>query len=330
MEPKQDTPVLSPGGRAPPPPPPRKRMTTYSAAALEGEQFADVSFIVPGIIPRGVTLLVGKPKCGKSWLSLDVAWAVASGDTVLNGVRCEQGDVLYCALEDNKRRMKQRMEIQRPSQPIPSRLHITHELCPLEQGGDEDVRSWLMANPQAKLVIVDVLSKVRPTQRKTEDKYQHDYRTLSSLNKLANDFGVGVIVVHHVRKMEAEDEFDTVSGTLGLTGAADTIVILKRGKQGHALIGRGRDIEDFDITVQQGADCRWTVVRDAFASLSVPRRAIIGALQSGATSPAQIALAARLGSDAVRAMLGQMVLAGEVEKEGRGVYRLPQQRGLVA
>jgi hypothetical protein len=325
LEPKADTPPPPPpGGRPAPPPTPRKRMATYSAADLQTVSFPPVSYIVPGIIPRGVTVLAGKPKCGKSWLALDIGWAVATGDSVLNSRPCEQGDVLYAALEDNKRRMQSRMSIQRPDQALPPRLRITHELAALDSGGEEDLRDWLKSQPKPSLVIVDVLSKVRPTQRKTEDKYQHDYRTMSCLNKLANEFNVGVLVLHHVRKLEAEDEFDTVSGTLGITGAADTIVIFKRTKSGQALIGRGGDVEEFDLPVQFGDDRRLKVLSGATAIQYSPQRAaILTAIESGRTSPQEISTFTGLGHDPVRSMLGQMVLAGEVERVGRGQYRKP-------
>lgn len=40
--------------------------------------------------------------------------------------------------------------------------------------------------------------------------------------------GVAIVLVHHVRKMDADDPLDTVSGTTGLTGAADTVLVLNR------------------------------------------------------------------------------------------------------
>jgi len=59
------------------------------------------------------------------------------------------------------------------------------------------------------------------------------------LRKLANETGVAIVLVHHLRKADADDAFDTVSGTLGLTGAPDDILVLKRDTSG-TIVPHGR------------------------------------------------------------------------------------------
>ena len=81
----------------------------FSAADLQGRVFPPIKWIVPDILPEGLTLLAGKPKLGKSWLALDIAVAVASGGSVL-GRECEPGPVLCLALEDNQRRLQRRLQ----------------------------------------------------------------------------------------------------------------------------------------------------------------------------------------------------------------------------
>jgi hypothetical protein len=64
--------------------------------------------------------------------------------------------------------------------------------------------------------------------------------------------------------MEADDPFDTVSGTHGLTCAADTILILKRSANGVTLYARGRDIEEAELAVQFNRNtCKWTILGQA-------------------------------------------------------------------
>jgi RecA-family ATPase len=53
--------------------------------------------------------LWAKPKLGKSWWAYDASIAVATGGNAVGSVACEQGDVLYLALEDNRRRVKDRL-----------------------------------------------------------------------------------------------------------------------------------------------------------------------------------------------------------------------------
>jgi RecA-family ATPase len=59
--------------------------------------------------------------------------------------------------------------------------------------------------------------KVRPVT-KGERGYGEDYSAVAALTKLAGDLGVAIIAVHHTRKAAAEDPFETVSGTFGVTG----------------------------------------------------------------------------------------------------------------
>jgi hypothetical protein len=52
--------------------------------------------------------------------------------------------------------------------------------------------------------------------------------------------------------MAADDPFDEVSGTRGLTGAADGVLVLKKdsGSQQPVLYGRGRDLEEVETALQ--------------------------------------------------------------------------------
>ena len=59
------------------------------------------------IMPEGLGLVCGRPKANKSWTCLSIAYAVQNGKKFL-GHETTQGDVLYFALEDSKRRIKDR------------------------------------------------------------------------------------------------------------------------------------------------------------------------------------------------------------------------------
>ncbi|MCH8167158.1 MAG: AAA family ATPase [Proteobacteria bacterium] len=69
---------------------------TFNAADLQGMKFPPINWVVPDILPEGLTIFAGKPKVGKSWLALDMALAVAGGGSVL-GRECLPGPVLYLA-----------------------------------------------------------------------------------------------------------------------------------------------------------------------------------------------------------------------------------------
>ncbi|HSH80063.1 MAG TPA: AAA family ATPase, partial [Herpetosiphonaceae bacterium] len=86
------------------------RIVPVSAEELRAKPIAPLRWAVPGIVPAGLTILAGAPKMGKSWLCFDLAIGIAQGGSVLGGVEVEQGSVLYLALEDNERRLRQRLD----------------------------------------------------------------------------------------------------------------------------------------------------------------------------------------------------------------------------
>src|SRR5215207_4636708 len=86
-----------------------KKPTIRTARELRHQEFEPIRYVVPGYIAEGLTLLAGPPKLGKSWLVLDAGLALATGGTCLGGLVCEQGDVLYLALEDKERRLQGRI-----------------------------------------------------------------------------------------------------------------------------------------------------------------------------------------------------------------------------
>jgi hypothetical protein len=45
---------------------------TIVSAALRTKRFPPTTFVVPGVIPAGATILAGRPKIGKSWVALDL------------------------------------------------------------------------------------------------------------------------------------------------------------------------------------------------------------------------------------------------------------------
>lgn len=75
--------------------------------------FAPLVYAVPGVIPEGITFLPGGPKTGKSWLSQAIGEGIASGSTEILGClgNGRPRPVMYFALEDGDRRIRERSEI---------------------------------------------------------------------------------------------------------------------------------------------------------------------------------------------------------------------------
>jgi RecA-family ATPase len=176
---------------------PSWRSHAFTAKELQFRTYAPIRYIIPGLIPEGLSLLVGRPKIGKSWMALDIALSVASGTTCL-GVRTpEQGDVLYCALEDNERRLKSRISKLLASSKWPERLTLATQWKRLNEGGVHDLKEWMKDAKQPRLILLDTLANVRPVS--TQEGYAQDYAALTQIHRLANDRGIGIMALHHQR-----------------------------------------------------------------------------------------------------------------------------------
>ena len=302
------------------------RSHVLSAAELRRMTFPEAPFVVAGLILEGLTILAGRPKIGKSWLALAVCLAVAQGRRVLGNLATTQGDVLYAALEDNPRRLQKRIDklLSPFSAEWPARLTLATSWRRLDEGGVDDIAEWAASVSNPRLVVLDTLAGVRPPKQNGEALYDADYRALVELHRLAVEKGFAVLVVHHTRKAEADDPLDTISGTLGLVGCADTALVLARASGGTTLYVRGRDLEEReDAIVFDREGCSWTIQGEvAEVRQSDTRKAIFAVLAKSPEplGPKDIADDTGLNDENVRQTLRRMTGDGEIFLVSRGKY----------
>jgi RecA-family ATPase len=300
-----------------------------TAKALQTKTFAPVRIIVPDLIPEGVTILAGKPKIGKSFLALDICAAVAGNRFVLGQTKPFQGDVLYLALEDNQRRLKKRTDKILQGATAPDGLELHTEWRRVDQGGLVDIREWCEAHPARRLIWIDTFVKIRPLAGKNEQAYGYDYRAIEGLQKLAGEYQVGIVLNHHLRKMSSEDDaFDDVSGTLGLTASADTIIVMKRHAGMVKVYVRGRDIEEAEFAAEFNKEtCRWRLVGQADEVFRSEQRQAIATALKEAKRPMAVseimAATERRDRHATEVLLIRMEKAGEVKHVARGQWAYP-------
>lgn len=298
----------------------------WTADELMGHDFPPIRWAVPGILAEGLNLICGAPKLGKSWFAFNIAVAVALGGRALGKVQVEQGDVLYLAMEDPARRLDSRLEIVLEGASPPSDLHLATEWPMLHDGGIALLDRWLDAHPDCRLVVVDVFAKVRGRTTEKEDRYTADYAQMSYLKELADRHQIAVLVVHHVRKAAAEDFVDTVSGTNGLAGAADTILVLarSRGTADAKLHVTGRDVEEAEHALKLDAG-RWTLLDGPATDydLGDTRRRILSLVRdAGPKTPKQLAVDLDLDHNLAKQTCRRMADDGQLMGE-RGVYSMP-------
>lgn len=311
-----------------------------NGAWLDAQQFPEVSYHVPMLVPEGLTLNVGPPKAGKSWLVFAYGLAIATGGRVLGSVPVQQRPVLYLALEDGDRRLQDRARKLLEGDPIPEAFEY---LTRVEPGRLLDTLSaWLDRYPGAEpFVVLDTLGKVMPPTLVGESSYQRDYRIGSALKRIVDEHpGSALLVNHHDRKAVTDDFVQSVSGTNGLAGAADTIVVLSRRRhEADAVIQvTGRDVIEGEYAMRFTAGCQWVLDGGDFtaANAALAQRrdsetlgdrsaAIAGyARDTGQeVTPADIAQRFNISPDDAGKYLRRLVDSGRLTKVGRGRFASP-------
>lgn len=299
-----------------------------TARELQAKEFPEPRWAYPGVVPEGVSLLVGPPKAAKSWMALELVQAIATGARALGLTEaCEAGRALYLALEDGERLLQRRLNKHRGADPWPERLHIATAWRRFDEGGRDDLDAWLTAHPDTRLVVIDTLARVRPRDVPGSGIYRQDYEALAPLTDLAHKHAVGIIVVHHTRKMGSDDALDLVSGSNGLAGACDAVLILQRTRLGDegVLTVTGRDVEEQALACTFDRDtCRWEIQGEASAvQLSQLQAEILDMLAEEPAPLRSSEIADRLGrmnDSSLRHILCKMVKEGLLCRSLRGLY----------
>jgi hypothetical protein len=311
--------------------PPIWRPHLWAADVLMATEFPPVKWAVDGVLCEGLSLLVGPPKVGKSWLSLALALACASGGNAFGTIPVDPGPVLYLALEDTGRRLQTRMGKLLGLDDPPPGLDIATEWPTLPAGGDLAIASWLDAHPTARMVVLDVLAKVRGPVPAGMAAYDADYAAIGRAKRIADNYGVAMVLVHHVRKAGSDDFLQEVSGTNGIAGAADATLVLKRprGEADGVLYLTGRDVEEAEHPLSFDASTgHWRMLTDRPAAeyeLEPSRAAIIAFLREVGVpaGPKAISEMTGISHELVKKTVRRMSEDGQIRSGIGGKYTAP-------
>ena len=309
-----------------------KETEIINAQELRKIEFAPIKWAVEGFLPSGLTILGGAPKVGKSIFVLHLAIAVAIGGCALGKIDVEQGDVLYLALEDNRRRLQERIIASStlPENANISRLDLVTRIPRQHKGGLEFIEWWLIHHPEARLVIIDTLQKFRKQLSGKGGVYGEDYEAASEIKALADKYDVAFLANHHLKKMSrkdamADDWINYFSGSAGLSGSADTLFVLTRDRSGNRGILRrtGRDVEEKDFSMRLD-QFGWVLEGEAEA-FTMPewKKQILDYLKEHETvSPIVLSQACNLDQKTAQKNLQRLSKEGLIVKTGFGTYTL--------
>jgi hypothetical protein len=298
-----------------------------TAAELERRKYPQLKWLIQNILPPGVTILAGPPKSGKTRLMTHIAAALATGTKALGKINTRRAGVLFLYLEDGWRRVKTRLSEFLPDG-WPSNLRLEIDWPRMGNGGLRRMDEYLERHPEVRMVIIDVLERFRPPTPRGVSVYQYDYRTIASIREVAEKHDVAIVLIHHTNKLQdAPDVFNRISGTQGLTGAVDTMMLLERTDrmQPEATLSiDGREVEAQELTLEYDPDTgEWELLGDAnLYSTSDERRQIINYLenQPEPKSPKEVAEALGKNHSTTRNNMRNMAGDRQLVLVSRGKY----------
>jgi len=238
------------------------KLHTITAEDLQNRTYDPTPFLVDELIPEGLHILAGAPKIGKSWLALWLCLCVSQGQPLWN-FATTQGEVLYLSLEDSFQRIQTRLFDL--TEDAPSTLHFAIMADTLKHGLEQQIEQFLTEHPDTKLVVIDTLQRVRSTGNDS-NLYANDYQDIGLLKKLADSRHIAILLIHHLRKLHDDDPMNMISGSTGLSGAADSTFVLQKSSRLANIASlhcTGRDIPDRTLKLEFGEDTSGSCLKTA-------------------------------------------------------------------
>ena len=240
-----------------------KKLETMTAEQLQSAPYSPEPFLVEELLPEGLHILAGAPKIGKSWLALWLCLCISQGQPLWN-FATTQGEVLYLSLEDSFQRIQTRLFDL--TEDAPSTLHFAIMADTLKHGLEQQIEQFLTEHPDTKLVVIDTLQRVRSTGNDS-NLYANDYQDIGLLKQLADKRHIAILLIHHLRKLHDDDPMNMISGSAGLSGAADSTFVLQKNSRLANIASlhcTGRDIPDRTLKLEFGEeDHIWKLLEDS-------------------------------------------------------------------
>ncbi|MFI3326734.1 MAG: AAA family ATPase [Clostridia bacterium] len=228
-----------------------KNLNTIDAVTLMDTPLEKPKFIIDKLLPQGLHIFAGSPKIGKSWLVLWLAIQISKGEPVW-GYKTNPCDVLYLGLEDGLARIQDR--IFKITEDVTDGLIFATETENLDNQFEDQIIDFLNVRKDLKVIIIDTFQKIRGTGANT---YAVDYEKMTRLKKLADDNGLAIILVHHLRKYKKADQKDDplnlITGSIGISASVDTNFVLMKNnrRENYAKLHCiGRDIEQRELNLE--------------------------------------------------------------------------------
>lgn len=269
---------------------------------------------IQGILASGVNLLVGAPKAKKSFLALEMGLCISSNIPFTGKYPVNPTSVLYLCLDSDDEDIHERMnDVFNYATWDTDNIYFMYECLPNQW---DLLIKFLESHPEFKLIIIDTIAWMRASS-KNANSYLDDYHFMSKFKRLYSGLGVSSLLLHHTRKMEADNFMDETSGSRGITGGAHNILNLTKKGDISTLKGTGNKLKvDFELNLTFMNGYQYTEVKQTI------KQQIVILLSTGPRHYQDIATQLGRTPNVIAVILKQMVDESILERQGRGIYQL--------
>lgn len=203
----------------------------------------EISWLWPGRIPLGrITLLVGRPGEGKSFLTTDMAARISTGTPWPDGSDCPKGSTILVSAEDDPAdTIRPRLDAHRADC---RRVHLLSAVRWIDDQAKPQERMFtladlpaleaaLKAHPDCRLIVIDPIGSFLGGE--TDAHRDNEVRgVLAPVARLAEKYGPAVVMVAHRRKSGGSFADDLALGSRAFTGIARAVWHLSRDNENKA------------------------------------------------------------------------------------------------
>lgn len=211
-----------------------RHLTVVRAADITAPEQTTPAWLIEHLWSRGaVGVIGGAPKCGKSWLALELAVAVASGRPCLGRFPVPApGPVLLYAAEDTPLHVRQRTQQLCQARAAPfDTLDLGLILEPglrIDRPQDINRLRATLALRQPRLLILDPYVRL---QAADENNATEVAAILATLRQLSRSFSLALLLVHHARKSPGNSAGQALRGSSDFHAWGDSNLYLRRRAQ---------------------------------------------------------------------------------------------------
>lgn len=230
-----------------------------SAKTLYNDKISLPDFIVTSLIPKGLSVLSGNVKCGKTWLALWICIQVAKGEKVWD-YDMDCGTTLYISLDDNQTRLQNRLKV--ITDESPENMFVTTTAKTIDSGLIAQIKNFIDEYNDTKLIVIDTLQNIC----NGENDIVKNYGNLLQLKEIANMNNIAILLLHDIKTARDDSANDKFLSSPELMSAADTVLMLAKDYTSNnksTLFVTGNDILDQKLILEFDDGHWYQAVKDA-------------------------------------------------------------------